>query len=226
MSWFMAGAAAISIGTSVIGGMQQRNSSIRSINSASLAEGEQITAERLNKSIQNSYSTALAQMQLGLEKRKLSQNSADISSAGVMAMGDVDLAAASTGSIGASTAAVSSDVQMKVNQAQAQVDAQWEQTVENYNNDLNLMVLNTDQSAPNVRRAEYNGPGVGGIIGTSVMNGLAQFASSYAMSKMQLGLGSKAPSSQYSLGSTTKTTGLNLNSSVGFKATGGSGLRF
>jgi hypothetical protein len=70
MTWFMAGAAAVSAGTSLIGAQSAANASARAAGRASLAEGEAIAKERLNTTIRNSYSAALAQMNLSLKKLK------------------------------------------------------------------------------------------------------------------------------------------------------------
>lgn len=189
MSWFLAGSALLAAGTTFIGGRAAQAQGIRNANSASKAEGEAIVKERLNATIRNSYNTALGQMQLGLGKRQLSQQSADISAAGVSAAGDVQLGVASTGSIGASTAAIANDVQMKVNQAQANTENEFENMLQNFNNDLDLMVLNTAQSEPTVHENRYDGPSTGSIIAGSLLTGVVSFASNYASRQFKLGLG-------------------------------------
>lgn len=189
MSWFLAATAAATVATTFIGGRAAQASGIRNANSASKAEGEAIVKERLNATIRNSYNTALGQMQLGLGKRQLQQQSADISAGGVGALGDVQLGIASTGSIGASTAAIETDVQMKVDQAQANTANEFENMLQNYNNELDLMVLNTAQSEPTVHENRYDGPSTGAIIGSSLLAGAVSFASNYASRQFKLGLG-------------------------------------
>lgn len=191
MSYFMAGAAAVTVATSYLGSQSSANSAIKQSNTYSRAEGKAVVAERMNATLRNAYSTAFSQMQLGLQKRQLSQRSADISAAGLAARGDADLVAASTGSIGASTNAVVSDINQKVEQAQQQTKDAFENAVEQYNYELDMMVVNTQASAPNVRENKYSGPSTGQMLGGAVLSGLASFASSYAMRKMQLGLGTQ-----------------------------------
>lgn len=193
MTWFMAGAAAVSVATSLYSASSAKSSAIKNANSASKAEGEAIVKERLNKTISNSYSTAFAQMQLGLQKRQMSQQKADISAATLAAQADVQTANAATSSIGATTASVVSDIDQKSQAAVQNTEDAFENAVVNYNNELDMMVLNTDQSAPNVRENVYNGPSTGEIVAGSILGGLAQFASSYAMKKMSLGAGSAVP---------------------------------
>jgi len=192
MTWFAAGAAAVSAATALYSSNEAGKSSARQAGAQSRAEGEAIAKDRLNATIRNSYSASLSQMNLALRKRQLSTQAGEISAATLAAKGDATLAAAATGSIGASTAAVQSDIDQKSQAALDQTTDAFENAVENYNNDLNMMALNVDISAPTVRKVEYNGPSAGEMIGGAVLGGLAQFASNYAMRKMSLGLGTKA----------------------------------
>lgn len=215
MTWFMAGAAAVTTVTSLYSAQSAANSQARAAGAASRAEGEAIAKERLNATIRNSYSTALAQMNLGLKKKQLSQQAGDIRAATLAAKGDATLAAAATGSIGASTNAVISDIEQKSQAALDQTTDAFENAVENYNMDLQMMVINTDQSAPNVRSVEYQGPSGGEMLGMALMQGLGSFASNYAMRKMSLGLGEKAAAprvssnaSMYSLSTGSSGQGL------------------
>lgn len=189
MTWFAAGAAAVAAVSSIASAQSAKNSGIKSANSASAAEGAAIVKERLNKTIQNSYSTAFQQMQLGLKKKQLAEQGAQISAAELAAKGDASLVDAATGSIGATTEHVVADIDQKAQAAQDQTQDAFENAVENYNIELQNMVLNTDQSAPTVRQIQYNGPSSGQIIGAGVATGLSSFASSYATRRMSLGPG-------------------------------------
>ena len=213
MTWFMAGAAAVSTATSLYSAQSAANSQARAAGAASRAEGEAIARERLNATIRNSYTTALAQMNLALKKKQLSQQAGDIRAATLAAKGDATLAAAATGSIGASTNAVVSDIEQKSQAALDQTTDAFENAVENYNMDLQMMVINTDQSAPNVRPVEYYGPSGGEMLGMSLVQGLGSFASNYALHKMSLGLGS-TPSGT-NVGSSSGTTMSMLGNSFG-----------
>ncbi len=193
MTWFMAGATAVSAATTLYSASSAKSSAIKSASSASRAEGEAIVKERLNKTISNSYSTAFAQMQLSLQKRQLSQQKADISAATLSAKGDVTTANAATSSIGATTQHVVADIEQKSQAAVQSTQDAFENAVVNYNNELDMMVLNTDQSAPNVRENVYQGPSTGEIVAGTILGGLAQFASSYALRKMSLGAGASVP---------------------------------
>lgn len=215
MTWFMAGAAAVTTVTSMYSANSAASASARAAGAQSRAEGEAVARERLNTTIRNSYNTALAQMNLGLKKKQLSQQATDIRAATLAAKGDATLAAAATGSIGASTNAVISDIEQKSQAALDQTTDAFENAIENYNMELQMMVINTDQTAPTVRPVEYHGPSRGEMIGAALMQGLGSFASNYAMRKMSLGLGE--PATQVS--SNAGMYGLDLNRS-------GMGLRW
>lgn len=224
MTWFMAGAAAVTTVTSMYSANSAASASARAAGAQSRAEGEAIARERLNATIRNSYNTALAQMNLGLKKKQLSQQATDIRAATLAAKGDATLAAAATGSIGASTNAVISDIEQKSQAALDQTTDAFENAIENYNMELQMMVINTDQTAPTVRPVEYHGPSRGEMLGSALMQGLGSFASNYAMRKMSLGLGEPATqvssnAGMYGLDLNRSGTGLNLNRS-------GTGLRW
>lgn len=218
MSWMLA-ATAVSVGVGYMSSVSSANGQIRASNAVSRAEGEAIRKERLNMSIRNSYSTALAQMNLGLKKRQLSQQGADISAAGLTATADAQVANAATGSVGATTNAVLSDIDQKVQFAKDQTTDQFENAVENYNLDLKMMVINTEQSAPTMRPNVDAGPSSGQMLAGAVLSGIGQFASTYAMRKMQLGLGDRPTNAQ--IPSPTSGYGINLRTWQG----GGPGVQ-
>lgn len=207
MTWFMAGSTALSGVTSIISGRSQAKAAAKQASQQNTAMGEQVTKERLNTTIRNAYSTAFAQMQLGLKKKQATQQAAEISAAGLAAKGNANLAAASTGSIGASTAAVSTDIEMKTQAAIDMTTDAFENTVENYNSNLNMMVLNTDQSKPTVAAATYGGPSMGQIVGGAAISAVGSFAMDYASRKMSLGLG-KAPAAESNVSSTINNMNL------------------
>lgn len=152
-------------------------------------EGEQITRERQQKTLQNAYATAAANAMLGLEKQKMARTLADISTGGAVASATATVQNASTGTIGASAQAVQADIQQKVDSAQAQVQDAFEQTLENHNAALQEMVLNTAATETQPRKIEYQGPSTGQMLGGALLAGVSSFASSYFMQSAKLGLG-------------------------------------
>jgi hypothetical protein len=182
-------AAALSFASTAAGGLAARNSAIRSANQATRAEGEAIRDERVNTMVSNSYSAAFGQMQLALEKRRAAGNTADVRAQELFLQGEQTATAAAQGSFGASVQAVQSDIAARADRAEAEIDANLESQVEEYNNMLNSMVVNTRTSAPNVRRAEYKGPSTGQVIFGSLLQTAVDFGGQYAMSKAKLGLG-------------------------------------
>lgn len=193
MTWFMAGSAALTATTSLISANSSAKAGAKAAGTQSRAEGEAIAKERLNTTVRNAYSTAFSQMQLGLQRKQMSQQVGDIRAATLAAQGDARVAAASTGGIGASISAISSDIAMKSQAAVDMTTDAFENAMVNYNNDLNMMVLNTEQSAPTVRPVQYTGPSGGEMLGSAIMGGVMSFASGYASRKMSLGLGQPSP---------------------------------
>lgn len=209
MTWFAAGAAALSTVGTIASGASSARAGAREAGRVSRAEGEAITKERINQTVRNSYSTALGQMQLALKKRQFAQQGSEISAARLVAKGDADANAAASGSIGASVNAVSEDINMKAQSALDMTQDAFENEVQNSNRELEMMVINTNESAPNVREVSYNGPSMGQLVGGAVLGGAVQFAGAYAQRKMSLGLGPSASSGGGSGG------GLSLSSPSG-----------
>ena len=208
MSWMLA-ATAVSVGVGYLSSQSAQNSSIRASNAISRAEGDAIVKERMNTNIRNSYATAINQMNLALTKRQLSAQGAGISAAELAAKGDADVAAASTNSIGSSVNAAISDIESKAETAWDATNDAYENAVENYNMDLKMMVLNTAQSEPAMRPRTDNTQSTGAMLGQALLGGLGAYASNYAMSRMQLGLGPK-PASQAVVPSAAGGTGIRL----------------
>jgi hypothetical protein len=189
MTFFAAGAAAGAIGTSLYSSHQAGKSAARQAGAQSKAEGEAVSAERLNYTIRNSYNTALSQMQLGLKKKQLAEQRGGISAAKLMVQGDAAAVQAATGSIGASSAAVRADIDMKAQAAIDMTTDAFENTLDDFNRDLDLMVINTAGTTPNVQDPKYLGPSGSEMLGSAVASGVSSFASSYATRKMSLDLG-------------------------------------
>lgn len=196
MTWFAAGAAAVSLATSAYSANASAKSGARAAGAQSKAEGEAVQAERLNYTIRNSYNTALSQMQLGLKKKQLSQQMGAISAAKLMVKGDANAVAAATGSIGASTQAVTSDIDMKAQAAIDMTTDAFESAIEEHNMSLQMMVLNTEGTAHKMSELQYTGPSGSEMLGMAAASSVSQFAGNYASRKMSLGLGTPNTPSQ------------------------------
>lgn len=196
MTWFAAGAAAVSLATSAYSSNAAAKSGARAAGAQSKAEGEAVQAERLNYTIRNSYNTALSQMQLGLKKKQLSQQMGAISAAKLMAKGDANAVAAATGSIGASAQAVTADIDMKAQAAIDMTTDSFESAIEEHNMSLQMMVLNTEGTQHKMGEIQYTGPSGSEMLGMAAASSVAQFAGNYASRKMSLGLGTPSTPSQ------------------------------
>lgn len=193
MTWVIAGVAAVGAATSLYSANQAASSSARAASARSRAEGEAVVRERLNATIRASFQTALAQRQLGLQKQQLAQQAFDVRSGALGARSEVQLGAAATETMGGSVQALHSDIDMRSQEALAKVNLNLENAVDNYNDELQMMVINMEQTTPNIQKYEYTGPSSGQMLGSAVIGGLSQFASAYAQRSMSLGLGPRSP---------------------------------
>lgn len=194
MTWFAAGAAAVAVAGTLYSSHQSAKAATKQASEADAAQGAAVVKERLNKTISNSYATAFDQMRLSLQKRQEAQQGADISAAALAAHGSATLGNAATSTIGQTTQQITSDIDQKVTAAQDRVQANWQNAQENYNNELDMMRINTAQTTPTLTKYDYMGPNDGQQFMGALFSGAATFASSYAGARMKLGPGS-TPSS-------------------------------
>lgn len=205
MSWFAAGAVAVGTVTSIWQGRQAAKQAARSENAqiaaSSEAEARAIVRDRLNQKIRNSYQAAILQKNLALAKQKAAQTGGDISAASLAAKGSAEANRAASGNFGASAVAVAVDIDAKAGAAQEQNKLNLEADIENYNSELDAIVVNTQQSAPEGIR-KYSTSNYSSSwkrqAGVDIINGLAQFGLGYAQRRMSLGPGTTP--------SVTKTT--------------------
>lgn len=196
MSWFAAGAIAVGTATSIWQGRQQAKAAARAENgqiaAASDAEARAIVRDRLNQRIRNSYQAAILQKNLALAKQKAAQTGGDISAAALAAKGTSEANRAASGNFGASAVAVASDIDAKAGAALEQNKLNLEADLENYNSELDAIVVNTQQSAPEGVR-KYSTYGYSSSwkrqAGVDIITGLAQFGLGYAQRRMSLGPG-------------------------------------
>ena len=195
--------AALAAGSTFLSGMAAKNSAMKQMAQEAQWESEQIQRQSLNTMIRNAYNAAFLQMQLGQQKMQRAQYGADIRTAGLAQAGQARLAAASTGSIGASVDSILSDIQMRTDAALAANQDAYEKAIEQYNYELAMQTLNTEQSAPAMRQYKYTGPSTAGLLTQSLFAGVMQAGGTYLMNRMQLGLGPAPaqPASSITLGS-------------------------
>lgn len=186
------GGALLSAGTSILGGLLGGNAQKKQAYKQMAAEAEQesknIIRERQNTTIQNMYSTAFSQMQLAMQKKEFAKQWGAVSAAKMAAQGDAKVGIASTGTIGASAQAILGDINMKANEATSQVFQNLDMAEQDYNYQLEMMVLNTRLGQPMPSTFKYTGPSTGDIIGNSLMSGIASFASTYGGSMIRSGM--------------------------------------
>lgn len=204
MAWWVAGTAAV---TSLYSGYSSASSAAKQASAASNAENNAIARSNLNLIVRNSYKTSLLNMQLGQARKQAITQGHDITLQGLQVMSATSANTAASGTIGASVAAVSQDIEARVAEAQLQRQDQFDTEIVNYNNELDAMKFTMHDQIQQPRRYEYTGPSQGQIWGGALFAGASSFASSYAMSNMRLGLGPKPlPSQAGSYGSNIRSS--------------------
>lgn len=186
------GGAILSGATSLLGGLlggnSQKKAAYKQMAAQAEQESKQIINERQNITIQNKYSTAFAQMQLAMQKKEFAKQWGAVSAAKLAADGDAKVGIAATGTMGASAQAIIGDINMKANEATAQVFQNLDMAEQDYNYQLEMMVLNTKLGQPMPSDFKYVGASTGSIIGTSLISGISSFASTYANSTIRSGM--------------------------------------
>lgn len=202
---------AVSFGSSLLGGLMGGRSQAREAQRQYDTQVKQITANNLALSTRNAYVTGLMNMQLGLTKKQLAQQGADVRTAGLQAKGMLEANAAASGTIGASVEAARTDIQSKVDQAGQAVKDEWEQTLVNYNNDLESNRINMMNSIVVPSKPTYRGASLFDNILGSTLSTAASFGSNYALQSMRLNLGSTPTGSSSMFSADYKTNIPNLN---------------
>jgi len=178
--------AGLSVISSIFGGNSQKKQAYRQLAYQAESESKQVIAERLGTTIQNAYSVAYSQMQLGLQKRQTAQEWGAVTAASLAAKGDASVGIASTGTMGASAQAVLSDIDKKTNEALAAVYSNYDSAAQAYNYDLDMMRVSTRIGQPVANEYKYTGPSTSNILLGGLLQGAATFASGYASSKFKL----------------------------------------
>jgi len=217
MSWFMVGTAAVTMVSSMKQGeaakaadeVNQANASISASNATrnsavqNTSDNEAIIKANVASTIRTGYRVGLANIQRGLQKRQNVQQGYEITKGGGDALGKATANAAAAGSVGSSVDAVLGDIQMKIGEAQASLSNKDEVDAANFRTQIESIAYEGSSAIIQSKErgvdayALVSGPKVD-IMGNALLAGASSFASSYASSKMKLGLGSSTPSTSLS----------------------------
>lgn len=160
---------------------------------ANVATNKAISEANLTNTIRSGFRVGILNVQRGQAKQQAVKAGYDVSSRGVQALGQSQANAAASGTTGASVDAVSDDIRRKVDEAQGQIDAGWETTQQNFDQQLNDMVQQGIDTLQAAQFADYTPPKIQSVGTAALLGGLqgaASFATSYAIDSMKLGLGS------------------------------------
>lgn len=186
----MWGLAAVTFGSSLLSNWMSGSNQAAALSRQSSAESQAIAKHNMSQVVRNHYSVGLANMQLGLTKRQLAQQNADIGSAGIMAKSALEANVAAGGNIGASVDAAKADIKMKVDAAKQSVLDDYEMSIINYNNELEATRMNALNAVVQPRQFKMSGGGLGSMVLSSLASTAMSFGSNYALQRMNLNLGS------------------------------------
>ncbi len=205
-------AAGSNFAQSLMGGNEQAEQAAR----ISIAKNEAIVQANLANTLRTGYRVGLLQMQKGLMRQRAAQQGFDLTNSAQQSLGQVAASNAATGAVGASADAVLNDVRMKLGETKARMDEDWQVQLQNYNTQLAEIVFQGNSAVQ--QAIEVDIPSSDEIFNNALMSAAVSFGSSYATSKMSLGLG-QTPPATVSIPST-------LGNMSQFSSQGGLGLGF
>lgn len=155
----------------------------------SSAENRALSDVNLQNTIRTGYKVGLLNVQRAQAKKAAMQAGVNLSRNALKAMGSAQANAAASGTIGSSVDAITQDIQMRVDEAGAQMGADYAAQEENFDTQLHDILLSGQDAirapgAVNVATtAKANHVGVGEVLGAAAI----QTAGSYFSAKMTLG---------------------------------------
>ena len=189
MSWgYIGGAAVTVVGGALLGG----GGGDGGAGQASIAQNQAIAKHNMSQIVRNHYKAGMMNLQYGLQKRQMAQEGFEIGKAAKAALGSVTANQAASGTIGASADAAVNDIQMKLGEAQAAHQDNFEMSVINYNNELDAMRMNALNEV--VQEQQYIDKSNKNPWRDALIQGALQLGGAYFQNKMSLGLGPKAGS--------------------------------
>lgn len=144
--------------------------------------------------IRAGYKIGILNLQTARLKEQAAQEGWQVSTKAAETLGNVEANAAASGTVGASVNAVANDIKKKSDEAQIAVDANWQQTLENQNIQLDQTVQEAQdrqmsvQSIPDISTVNTVSAPQQSAFGAAA----GSLLSMYAGSKLNLGSGSSA----------------------------------
>lgn len=164
----------------------------------------------LQNTIRTGYKVGLLNVQRAQQQKKLLEKGISLSRARAETLGAATANAAANGTIGSSVDAVIQDIDSKIGEAQASLDADYVQTAENFDIELRDLIMSGEdallspQQLSQQERQRFSKGGTASAVGT----GLLQSAAKYGADVMKLGLG-PAPGSGSTGGAGQTVSGVN-----------------
>lgn len=159
---------------------------------ANQAENLAIQEANLQNTIRTGYRVGILNVQRGQSKMQAVQQGRDLSIKSRQMLGTSEANASASGNVGASIDAITEDIQRKTDEAQGNVDENWQTTQQNFDTQLEGIVQSGIDSVQSARKMDYSGPRTQDIFTAAVVGAAktgGEFYQEYAAANMKLGLG-------------------------------------
>lgn len=201
MTWGLVGMAAVSVAQGVAGANAAntagKNARVNGLRQEALqwdqnaADNKAIGEANLTNIIRTGYKVGLLNVQRAQAKKRAMQDGITLSRNRLSTIGAATANSAAAGTVGSSVDAVINDIESKVGEAAAQMDADDSQQSDNFDTQLYDILMsgqdhNRAAATTNVNKTpEFKEVGLGSVL----INSAAQVGGAYFGAKMSLGLG-------------------------------------
>ena len=199
MTMWAVGAAAVAVAGSLYASNQAGKSAAKQGGAASKAENEAVIRSNTQSTIRNSYKAGMMNLQLGLQKKQAIQQGFDQTVQAEAMMGAATVNQAASGTVGASTDAVLTDIEMKLGEAQAMGRESYEADLTNFNNELEALSISAEGEVQHARKYEYMGPSSGEMWTGALLAGASAYMGAGGSKRMSLNMGTPSGGTAASL---------------------------
>lgn len=158
-----------------------------------IADNAAVVESNLENTIRTGAAASLLNVRLGQSRKALIQSGFDRTAAAEQALGAVNANAAAAGTVGASVKAVANDVRMKLGEAKAEADDEWDLTKLNFNTDLTNVIYAGKDSLRRSVGMVASSPSSGDVLRAGIMGAVTGTLGSWVKGQSQLGLGTPTP---------------------------------
>lgn len=177
----------------------------------------QIAETNLQNTIRTGYRVGILNVQRGAAKAEAIQMGFDVGVKAQQVLGANSANAAASGNVGSSVDAVASDIQRKVDEAQLEVQDNYDDSNFNFDQQLNDIIQRGQDSLQTPYKVP-KGPNYANALGAALgaaANSAVQYGMKYASDNMSLGLGSTSsrPTTNFDVSAQSVAPSINLGGS-------------